>query len=520
MKEFITLLFLIYFVNCSYEKESYNEKLYIKQLLDGKISFNFEFTTETTQKKEINNFKLFPKDFTQIVQKFEVKELHLSLTQGRWNYEKWGSNPTPAPVGAELITWFKNNDTTPFKGLVHSLSGLFCASLNFFNVEDSRTYAAGTVSSDIGFKYGTLSQEAVCTENLTPFKQMLPSKGRCGFGKFLNPIKIFDADFHSMGIHYKDGKLIQTISVVLNPTEISNFDINFSSWSLNKLFQPTLENVFTCPFSKETKLFFENSNFKNDEFEITPKLNEKLNEKFITFKNFRMKEKLTLDFHWKKNIKKQYDLKSASPITVKRYQTGYGLFEGGLVTKIQNNLNQSIEIFMYDAIPWYFRIYFHKLQFQLNSKPLKKQEIKLNVQQGKIKSNPYVYQFIFNLPPLSILEWNLEFDKLFLGYLEHSPDANRGFDLSSPFVAFNLTSKKSISGFEWNSILNQNIFRYYADSLLIALPTPDFSMPYNVMTLSCTLIALFIVSLFNVIARKDDEEEDKKSKNEEKQKIE
>ena len=109
MKEIFFILFLICFVNClNLDIESYDEKLYIKQLLDGKVSFNFEFTTETTKKGKINNFKLFPKDFTQIIQKFKLKEFHLSLTQGRWNYEKWGSNPTPAPVGAELITWFKN----------------------------------------------------------------------------------------------------------------------------------------------------------------------------------------------------------------------------------------------------------------------------------------------------------------------------------------------------------------------------------------------------------------------------
>jgi GPI-anchor transamidase subunit T len=95
---------MFFFINSS---DIYEEKLYIKTLLDGKISFNFEFKTKTKQTGELNHFKLFPKDFGQIVQKNQVKELHLSLTQGRWNYEKWGNNPTPSPVGAELIAWFK-----------------------------------------------------------------------------------------------------------------------------------------------------------------------------------------------------------------------------------------------------------------------------------------------------------------------------------------------------------------------------------------------------------------------------
>lgn len=43
--------------------------------------------------------------------------------------------------------------------------------------------------------------------------------------------------------------------------------------------------------------------------------------------------------------------------------------------------------------------------------------------------------------------------------------------------------------------------RIYTDTLLVSLPTPDFSMPYNVITLTCTVIALFFGSLFNLLIR-------------------
>ncbi|CAG8586223.1 8487_t:CDS:1, partial [Racocetra persica] len=38
-------------------------------------------------------------------------------------------------------------------------------------------------------------------------------------------------------------------------------------------------------------------------------------------------------------------------------------------------------------------------------------------------------------------------------------------------------------------------------TLLVSLPTPDFSMPYNVITLTCTVIALFFGSMFNLMTR-------------------
>jgi len=33
------------------------------------------------------------------------------------------------------------------------------------------------------------------------------------------------------------------------------------------------------------------------------------------------------------------------------------------------------------------------------------------------------------------------------------------------------------------------------------MPTPDFSMPYNVITLTCTVLALCFGSIFNMITR-------------------
>lgn len=39
-------------------------------------------------------------------------------------------------------------------------------------------------------------------------------------------------------------------------------------------------------------------------------------------------------------------------------------------------------------------------------------------------------------------------------------------------------------------------------SLLLSLPTPDFSMPYNVIILSSTVIALAFGSVFNLLVRR------------------
>ena len=42
----------------------------------------------------------------------------------------------------------------------------------------------------------------------------------------------------------------------------------------------------------------------------------------------------------------------------------------------------------------------------------------------------------------------------------------------------------------------------YTPVMLVDLATPDFSMPYNVIIMSCTLIALIFGSIFNLLTRR------------------
>jgi hypothetical protein len=47
----------------------------------------------------------------------------------------------------------------------------------------------------------------------------------------------------------------------------------------------------------------------------------------------------------------------------------------------------------------------------------------------------------------------------------------------------------------------------YTEVLLVPLTTPDFSMPYNVITFTCTVLALYFGSLLNALRRRISEEE-------------
>ena len=46
-----------------------------------------------------------------------------------------------------------------------------------------------------------------------------------------------------------------------------------------------------------------------------------------------------------------------------------------------------------------------------------------------------------------------------------------------------------------------SLLQIYTESLLVNLPTPDFSMPYNVICLACTVVALAFGPLHNITTK-------------------
>ncbi|CAJ0890876.1 18553_t:CDS:2 [Entrophospora sp. SA101] len=170
-----------------------------------------------------------------------------------------------------------------------------------------------------------------------------------------------------------------------------------------------------------------------------------------------------------------------------RYFTGYGQERGGIKVNIFNKSPKySVPVIYYDVIPWYLKLYLHTLKVQVNGKdsveggdnPIKV----LYYQPAVDRSRPNVIEAKLLLLPNSLTTLSINFDKVFLKYTEHPPDANRGFDIGSAVLSTSTDTKT-------NELNNLNNIRNY------------FSMPYNVITLTCTVIALFFGSMFNLMTR-------------------
>lgn len=80
--------------------------------------------------------------------------------------------------------------------------------------------------------------------------------------------------------------------------------------------------------------------------------------------------------------------------------------------------------------------------------------------------------------------FNPKFEKAFLHWTEHPPDAHRGFDIGSAVITAYLPlshSDLTLNTLEWSPLIYgkknpENVpFRVYTEGLLVSLPTPDFS---------------------------------------------
>lgn len=69
---------------------------------------------------------------------------------------------------------------------------------------------------------------------------------------------------------------------------------------------------------------------------------------------------------------------------------------------------------------------------------------------------------------------------------------------------FSLQKGLTVSDCSRAAVISMNSGDYVVrtTSLLLSLPTPDFSMPYNVIILTCTVVALCFGSMFNLLSRR------------------
>ena len=196
----------------------------------------------------------------------------------------------------------------------------------------------------------------------------------------------------------------------------------------------------------------------------------------------------------------QQDLNVATPIHppplyAERSITGHGQEHGGIQTLLTNpSTTSAIEFVYLESLPWFMKPYLHTLKASISGQSMESSNIIEDIyyRPGLDRSRGTQLEVRMTVPALSTVTLTYDFEKAILRYTEYPPDANRGFDVAPAVIRLITPTSNSTSSPVY----------LRTTSLLLSLPTPDFSMPYNVIILTSTVIALAFGSIYNILIRR------------------
>lgn len=450
-----------------------------------------------------------------------------------------------ASPGAELWAWFNANGKTDdeidahWKQLSGVLSGLFCASLSF--VDNSNTirpqYAfrptftssessQGLNSAKYKIRYATLPREIVCTENLTPWKKMLPANHREGLLSLIRSGNIHSTNYHSLGVHIRrlstpnsKSKTERTNVLEVKQTVNLVFDKRIvtesQDWSLRRLFGLGLNGASVMASSSKVYI-----DYAGQDFILTPDPTTKIISQRGGITTHLAMYDVKGEFNDQMfNIAAIYGKKDdwvqifqSPPLFAKRFLLGIGQEQGKILTKITNTHWSPLNLILQENLPWFVPVYLHTLRIKVDKTGQQIEPITINYIPGRLRERPTQLEVAFKIPARSTVDVTIEFDYVFLKWLEYPPDANHGHYIGSAIIMGQLPIGRNYTAAPVDARLFSDSFnatRSYGyivnirtESLLITLPTPDFSMPYNVICLTCTVVALAFGPIHNLATKK------------------
>ncbi len=558
MRQFHSLVLFFSFLTLSLASSDYHEQLLLTPLHPSLLLASFNFQSNTTVGSfEQQNFRYFPRSLGQILQYANTRELHLRFSLGRWDAENWGARPwggaREGGTGVELWAWVEAETdeecvllllhrkmTDYFRAdgrwltLTNALSGLFCASLNFIDsTRTTRPVMSFQPSGDhknsswenLHLLHGTLPREVVCTENLTPFLKLLPCKGKAGISSLLDGHKLFDASWQSMSIDVRPVcsagsidcqlQITQAIDMVLDiqrskrprdnpiPRPVPNEELRCDTskpyysedtcfpldtaaqeegWTLSQIFGHPLKG--TCPLATDgidpvcinvphaRQVFASEGSHEH----LDP-------NGFMRCFELDLEKEFEL-------ILPQQEIAEKAPLEqpllyAERSFIGYGQERGGVQAILTNpSPTKAVDFVYMESLPWFMKLYLHTLKAKINGLDTHKDVIQeMYYRPALDRKRGTQLEVRILIPANSTVVLTYDFEKAILRYTEYPPDANRGFDVAPAVITIGNVSIRTTS-------------------LLLPLPTPDFSMPYNVIILTSTVMALSFGFVFNLLVRR------------------
>lgn len=541
----LSLLLLAVTLAAGEEREHFSEELLLSPLQSGQLSAHFKFTTrhpgDLRDSQDWAHYGLLARPLGEVLATYRVQELDLSLTQGLWRVAAWGYPVEASPPGAAVTARFlpqvaESEVDDAWEGLTSALAGLLCASLNKLDrttgvaprhsFQPAGAQGANLSSSPARLRYGLLPKENLCTENLSPWKKLLPCKGRRGLATLLNsgPIQR-GASYQALILKVRPvcsspactslaTEVSQSIALVFDPA-VYNGRPDLTDWSVKQLFGIGLAGA--CPVADNSQVFVEVS---GRAVELSPAPHHEVTAgsgtNTRTFAVYSMaawaEEGRIRNLAGRHPARHVYGMARSPALTASSFLTGTGQERGGLTTELRNSGPEPVTAVVLQVVPWYLRLFLHTLSVTTtDGRTLL--PAATDYRPARDRARPHLLELVLVLPPRSVVSVAIQFERCLLRWVEYPPDANHGFYVPSATVTARVRDNRNISvvlsaedgtmahSLWGNPASGGQVIHLYTETILVSLPTPDFSMPYNVICLACTVAALAFGPIHNITTK-------------------
>lgn len=422
--------------------DSFHELLEVRPLADRNALVKLTFTTHAPW--DASHVEYMPLPLALVVHRFNVHSLTVTLAAGRWRAERWELEPAAAPAGLVVRARFAGAlHTVParWEALLQALGGLLGASMGFA--------APHTVARDAFEREAMLPREAVCTENLTPWAALLPCPSDAGLRAIISPAAVFDSSHHTLALHYTrhsglNATLVQQLLyVTAHPA---------ARWTHRNLFANSSSVLRACALATSSEVFVDLA--EQPKATGTSRGLHSLGS-----------SSLSLDLL----------LPAASAarprVNVWRHASGLGRERGSMVSVLQ--AREAVRVIYTEVVPWYVMAHFHTLRVVADGVLVEAPLIR-HVTLSSLRGPPAVLELELDLRANSTTHVSWDFAKAFLKLAEHPPDAHHGFHLPAATL-------RDLDG----------ATLVVSDVVVVTMPLPDFSMPFNVVALTGVVLSFF-----------------------------
>eukprot|EP00301_Raphidiophrys_heterophryoidea_P002602 c11214_g1_i3.p1 GENE.c11214_g1_i3~~c11214_g1_i3.p1 ORF type:complete len:497 (-),score=117.50 c11214_g1_i3:153-1643(-) len=439
--------------------ESFVEQLSISSFPKA-ATFDFVFdrklqSGETTP----TQFGLFPRRMVKILTEYKVQKMKLVLARGQSDPRLFYS---PSPSGgrfqASFLTSNKTEGENLWQMLIGAMGGLFCSSLSSLLLPHAFTVPllSSLHSSEYG-RIGFLPDETICAENLSPFLSLLPCP-QTGIASFLTPDFVFSTDYHAMEIEATTSPagnaLEQSLQLKMSVHVIGATDLPIAQ-QMHKIAQQQPSHMRACSLAASSRITCEGH------------CPDALNMDQVTI------EAVTLS--------KSPD---PFPINILRHHTSSssgGTPSGTAHFTINNNNWQPAKIEWTEYLPWFIDPQLHSLTASPHIDAIRQVSLTHDSH-----NDMQLFRMSCEVPGHSVTQITYSYLKGYVTWSQHPPDPARGFSIPP------LEARITVGTFSAT---------VHSPSLLVLVPTPDFSMPFNALCIVCTVVTFFVGSSLAILSR-------------------